>query len=215
MSRGIKHEDLMSIKEINTSLDTGKKLPPDDLILGQSILIKYLVISAVSHIEVSIRSDIENFFIEALGDEYNYAINFINKTILDKGFYSLFDWGKNPKSQINSFLGKFFGEKMGDNGKISEEISSKIDDHDDLKWSIRIFYFLINLRKNIVHRDVHLVQINASYTLEEIVGLYQDSRFFIDNFKYILDNKFECIPRNMKRQSLLQDIDLKYDNITK
>ena len=98
MSRGIEHEDLMSIKKINKSLDTGKKLFPDDLILGQSILVKYVVVSAVSHFEVSIRDDIKNFFIQALGDDYNYAINFINKTILDKGFYSLFDWGRESKN---------------------------------------------------------------------------------------------------------------------
>jgi hypothetical protein len=215
MSRGIEHEDLMSIKKINKSLDTGKKLFPDDLILGQSILVKYVVVSAVSHFEVSIRDDIKNFFIQALGDDYNYAINFINKTILDKGFYSLFDWGENPKSQINSFLKKFFGEKMGNNKELFHEIGDKIGDHDDLKWSIRIFYYLINLRKNIVHGDLHSVNIGANHTLEEIVGLYQDSRFFIDNFKYILDNKLECIPTSMDRQSFLQDIDLKYDNITK
>ena len=67
---------------------------------------------------------------------------------------------------------------MGNNKELFHEIGDKIGDHDDLKWSIRIFYYLINLRKNIVHGDLHSVNIGANHTLEEIVGLYQDSRFF-------------------------------------
>lgn len=207
-AHGIDEDDLQFILRINKSMMSSSnslkllEFPsPDELALRQEILGKYVLISSVSYFESSIKSDIRSYFGDSFNEDGKFLMNFINKSILDKGFYSLFDWSDSNKGEINAFLKKFFGE-----GKKFESISTKIKNREDLKWSIKTFYAMIFMRNNVIHKNAHHLPIK--HTLEEIIEFYSDSKFFIENFRYILAGDIDSIPVH-ERSSRFKEIILK------
>lgn len=198
VAHGIDEDDLQFISRINKSMMSSQnslrrfEFPsPDEVVLRQEILGKYVLISSVSYFESSIKSDIRSYLHDSFNEDGKFLMNFINKSILDKGFYSLFDWSDSNKGEINAFLKKFFGE-----GKMFESVSKGIEGREDLRWSITTFYAMIFMRNNVIHKNAHHLPIK--HTLDEIIEFYRDAKFFIENFKYILDGDIDSIPRHVQ-----------------
>ncbi|CNH43441.1 Uncharacterised protein [Mycobacterium tuberculosis] len=208
MIQGIDEDSLDFISRMNKSMIYSRnpskeaEFPsPDEAMLREEILAKYVLISAVSYFESSIKEDIRFYFSGSFNEEEKFLMNFINESILDRGFYSLFDWDENNKGNINTFLRKFFGK-----GSRYEDIKEKIGERKDLKHSILAFYAMFAMRNEIIHENAHNSSIG--HTLEKIIGYYEDAKFFIENFKIILNGDVDGIPENTRSKNI-DSIDLR------
>lgn len=195
IAHGIDGDDLQFILDMSrsfvisrTSSKDPEILTPDEATLRDGILTKYLLISSVSYFEASIKYDIEYFFKKSFKSENEFLSHFIYKSVLDRGFYSLFQWKNKNGNEINHFLEMVYGSSNR-----YEIITKEMGRRKDLQWSIKTFYAMFAMRNVVVHMDAHQRELPVKYTLREIIDFYKDSRFFIENFKYILEGEISSI----------------------
>lgn len=205
---GISEDELNSILKLRASLTSesgngGEILEPDDLVLLDNIMTKYILIAAASYFEYSILDDMKNFLNDSLSQDGKHLVEFFNGAILGRGFNSLFDWGKKERGEINAFLVKFFGK----NSSEAEEISKGISDCEDLQASILKFYKIILKRNDIIHKNMHKAEIGDD-SLQDVIRNYLKSKIFVENFRHILSGDFDLIPV-CENSSRLEGITLK------
>ncbi len=204
---GINEDELNFILNLKKSLMSGTEnggeiLKPDDLLLLDNIMTKYLLIASASYFESSILDDIRHFLNDSFKQNNKHLVQFFNASILDRGFTSLFDWGRRERGDINAFLRKFFGRDSSE----AEQIEKSISEREDLQGSILNFYKVILMRNKIIHNNMHKAEIR--YTLEEVVKYYRNSKVFVDNFRYILAGDIDLIPVR-ENSTRFEDITLK------
>lgn len=208
MIAGISEDELNSILKLRASLTSeggngGEILEPDDLVLLDNIMTKYILIAAASYFEYSILDDMKNFINDSLSQDSKHLVEFFNGAILDRGFTSLFDWGKKEKGEIKAFLVKFFGK----NSSEVTEICKGIEDCKDLQDSILKFYKIILKRNDIIHKNMHKAEIGDD-SLQDVIRNYLKSKIFVENFRHILSGDFGLIPV-CENSSRLEGITLK------
>lgn len=199
---GISEDELRSILKLRASLTSesgngGEILEPDDLVLLDNIMTKYILIAAASYFEYSILDDMKNFINDSLSQDGKHLAEFFNGAILDRGFTSLFDWGKKERGEINAFLVKFFGK----NSSEAKEISEGISEREDLQASILKFYKIILKRNDIIHKNMHKAEVGDD-SLQDVIQNYLKSKVFVDNFRYILAGDFDFMPVREKSSQL-------------
>lgn len=152
--------------------------------------IKFMIISSASWYEERIIEQLNQYFAKVIKREYLHSIHFIKKAVLDRGYYSLFDWRAYNSNQetanINSFL-SYFGES------VKNPAEEYIKSSPRMRKSIHDFLVISEERNRLIHGNV--LYASNKYTLEEISKMHDSACYFVDNCLNIIENKFEIIER--------------------
>lgn len=150
--------------------------------------IKFMIISSASWYEERIIEQLNKYFSKVIKLKYLHSLNFIKKAVLDRGYYSLFDWGAYNSSQetanINSFL-SYFGESVK---KPAEEY---IKNSPRMRKSIHDFLIISEERNRLIHGNV--LYASNKYTLDEISKMHDSACYFVNNCLNIIENKFDKV----------------------
>lgn len=153
-----------------------EKNEPSFMIQFNTVFTKTLLLSAASYFEHEICRMVQAFIeYKAQNDECVIAI--VKQKVIERQYYTYFNWKENNANSFFSLFGKTFKEKR----------LQDIKDNSALQSAIKSFLELGRERNKLVHQN--FADYTIEKTAEEVYKLYQQAAVFID----FLESQFSSL----------------------